>query len=246
MIPSTRLAGFTTVLMIAATLAGCNLSKAPEPTADVKALYTAAAGTLISQFNDQQTQTASAAAPTPMASVTPFPTFALGAGLTPFGTSFAVGSGLTPFGTSFSLGTPSGLGTPAAGLATLATAQPAGTGAFSFPVGCNDATLIHETIPDGKSVDGGAEFDKSWTFQNTGTCAWDAGYSLAFLAGDRMRSVDVKIELETDFTKPGTSHTFVVPMFPPARAAEYKGYWQMKNDAGISFGSKVWVDVVVH
>jgi hypothetical protein len=232
--------------MLAVMLAACNLSKAPEPTADVKALYTAAAGTLISQFNDQQTQTAMSVSPTPMASFTPLPTFALGAGLTPFGTSFALGSGLTPFGTSFAIGSPNALGTPAAGLTPLATAQPAGTGSYSFPVGCDDATLIKETIPDGKSVNGGTEFDKSWTFQNTGTCTWDMGYSLSFLAGDRMKGVDLKITQEADFTKPGKSHNFVVTMSPPVRPGEYKGYWQMKNDTGTSFGSKVWVDVVVH
>lgn len=238
--PTRRVIGGTAALMLAATLTACNLSKAPEPTADVKAIYTAAAGTLISQFSDQQTQTAMSVSPTSMASLTSLPTFPLGTGLTPFGTSFAPGTGLTPLGTSFSLGT------PGAGLTPLATAQPAGTGAFSFPVGCNDGTLIRETIPDGKSVNGGTVFEKSWTFQNTGTCAWDEGYGFAFLSGERMKGVDIKIQQEADFTKPGQPHTFVVPMTPSVRPGEYRGYWQMKSDAGVFFGSKVWVDVVVN
>ena len=72
-------------------LTACNIGRSPEPTPDVNALYTAAAETLIAQFNEQQTQTAQAvtptpqASPTPLASPSPLPTFAL-PGLTPLGT----------------------------------------------------------------------------------------------------------------------------------------------------------------
>jgi hypothetical protein len=46
--------------MLMTALTGCNIGRAPEPTADVNALYTAAAETLIAQFGEQQTQTAQA------------------------------------------------------------------------------------------------------------------------------------------------------------------------------------------
>lgn len=54
-----------TAIAAALLLAACNIGKSPEPTPDVNALYTAAAETLVAQFNDQQTQTAQAATPTP-------------------------------------------------------------------------------------------------------------------------------------------------------------------------------------
>jgi hypothetical protein len=60
-----------------------------------------------------------------------------------------------------------------------------------------------------------------------------------------MQGVDIKIQQAADFVKPSYSAVLTVPLTPPRRAGEYKGYWQMKSDAGVLFGSKVWVDVVV-
>jgi len=206
------------------TLASCNLGKSPEPTPDVNALYTAAAGTLIAQMSEQQTETALAASPTaassptPLASRTPLPTFPSIGVLTPFGTFAA---GLTPLATS------------------------PGTVVVSNPVGCNDAQYIGGEPRDGKIMNPQHGFDASWSLLNRGTCTWDEGYEFAFKSGDRLSGSNVKIRLESQFTEPGHSQAFVIPMEAPKLAGEYKGFWQMRSDDGTWFGSLVWVNIVV-
>ncbi len=220
-----------TWVAVAGTLAACNLGKAAAPTADVNALYTAAAATLIAQLNDQQTQTAQAASPPPLTSPTALASF------TPLPT-FPVGAGLTPFGTPFTFGTP-GIGiTPLASL-------PAGPVTPGMAVGCNNAVFVGEKIPDGTRMSPLHDFKKSWSLLNAGTCTWDEGYVFAFKSGERLGGLDVKIVYSADFTKPNHTQSFVVPMNAPRAAGEYKGFWQMKNDAGVWFGSLVSVDIIV-
>lgn len=208
-------------------LTACNIGRAPEPTADVNVLYTAAAETLVAEFGSQQTQTASAVSPTPPASPTalaspsPLPTFGLG--------------GLTPFGTL--------AGTLNPALTAIPTS--AGPRANSFPVGCNDAQFIGETVPDKTEFDAQKEFSKAWSLQNVGTCTWDEGYMFAFKSGERLSGNDIKIVNEVDFTKPGESQAFVVKLAAPKQAGEFIGYWQMKSDEGTWFGSLVSVYIIV-
>ncbi len=225
--------GVVVSLVLAAGLAACNLSRASsQPTPDVNALYTAAAASLIAQFNDQQTQTAAAATPTPSASPTSLVTFA------PLPT---LPLGLTPFGTfTFS--------TPGTGLTPIASAPPlpGGTGVYSFPVGCDDAMYVGETKPyDKTTMSALNSFKKGWSLQNTGTCTWGKGYKFAFKSGNQMQGIDIQILNDTDFTDPGHSQAFVVRLVAPKDPGEYVGSWQMQNDKGTWFGSVVTVDIIV-
>jgi hypothetical protein len=221
-----RLLGTVAATALAAILAGCNLGKSPAPTVDANALYTAAAATLISQLNDQQTQTAQVASPTALATFTPLPTFPLGPGLTPFGTAFTLGTG-----------------TPGLGITPLATL--AGSVTNCYPVGADNACFNGETIKDGTKMSPLHSFKKCWDFLNGGTTTWDENYMFAFKSGERMDGVDIKIVLEKDFTKPGHTQNFCVPMNAPKSTGEHKGLWQMRNDAGVWFGSLVSVDIIV-
>jgi len=189
-----RLTWVVAVFVLTTALTSCNIGKSPEPTADVNAIFTSAAGTMIAQLNDQQTQTALAVPPTPASSPTPLDTF------TPLPT-FAQGSTV--------LGTPFLFATPGAGLAPLATIAPTtGSGSTHFAVGCNDATFIGETVPDGTMVKPVKRFDKAWSLQNTGTCTWDEGYSFNFKSGEQLNGENILITKRSDkssFTAPGHS-----------------------------------------
>ncbi|MBI3739324.1 MAG: hypothetical protein HY258_09795 [Chloroflexi bacterium] len=213
-------------LVIAVSLTSCNIGKAPEPTQDVNAIYTAAAETTIAQFSAQQTQTAQALPPTPLPSPTALPT------LTPPPT-FPVSGG-----TPFTFNTP-GAFTP------IASQAPAGNTSGSFPVGCNDATFTGETIPDKTEMKSSEVFNKSWNFINSGTCTWDSGYAFAFKSGDRLQGDDFRFIYEKDFVKPGKGIAFIIEMTAPIKKGEYVGYWQMKAKDGTWFGSLVSVDIVV-
>jgi len=229
-----RLTWAAAVILLTAALASCNIGKSPEPTADVNAIFTSAAGTMISQLNDQQTQTALAVSPTPIISPTAFATSTL----IP---TFSLGS--TPFGS-----TPFLFSTPGLGVTPLAPTLPS-SGASSFAVGCNNATFVDETIPDGTVIAPAKKFTKVWEMLNSGTCTWDEGYSFNFKSGEQMQGSNVTITKQNnsgDFTAPGHTQSFLILMWTPGTAGEYKGYWQMKGDDGNWFGSLVSVDVVVH
>jgi hypothetical protein len=210
-----------TTLLLAIALASCNIGATPEPTIDTNAIFTAAAGTMNAQLNDQATQTAQAASPTAAATFTPLPTFPV-----------------VPLGPPFATSAPGG--------AVLPTTSSGGGTLGSTAVGCDDATYISETKPDdGTQVSAGDTFTKGWSFENSGTCTWDSGYTFAFVDGDQMGGKDIVISKDADFTDPGHSQTFLVKLTAPDTAGEYKGYWQMKNATGVEFGSRVWVDIVV-
>ena len=226
----------TAAVLAAAALTSCNIGKAPEPTADVNAIYTSAAQTMVAGLGEQQTQTAQAVPPTAQVSPTALASF------TPLAT-FSVATGVVPFGTP---GTPLAIATPFTVGTAKPTAIPAGTNSVSFPVGCDNATFVGETPPaDGTRIEGGKKFDKGWSFVNSGTCTWDIGYSFAFKDGDQLQGEDIRISQDSDRTKPGAGQAFNVHFLAPVGAGEYKGRWQMKNASGQWFGSIVWVDILV-
>ena len=215
------------VALLAVTVTSCNLGKAPQPTADVNAIYTSAAQTMVADLRSKQTQTAQAMPPTatatPPLSQTPLPTFMIATGVLPFGTPGTVSP-----------------------LSTLALTRPAGTKSFGGQVGCNAAIFIGETKPyDGTFMTPGKVFEKGWSMFNSGTCSWDEGFSWAFKSGDRMQGEDILISQAVDFTKPQHSQAFIVQMQVPSKPGEYKGFWQMKNDTGVWFGDMPWVDIIV-
>jgi hypothetical protein len=210
------------VLLLAAALTSCSIGSTPEPTTDVGAIFTFAAQTMDAQLSDQGTQTAQAASPTPLVTFTPLPTFPV------------IPLGSTPFSTS------------APGGAALPTASTGGSTLGSTAVGCDNSSYLSETPPnDGTQMTAGDTFKKGWSLQNTGTCAWNSGYSFAFITGDQMGGKNIVLSNDADFTDPGHSNTFSVNLQAPATAGTYKGYWQMKNATGVEFGSRVWVDIVV-
>jgi hypothetical protein len=61
-------------------------------------------------------------------------------------------------------------------------------GPTATPPPCYDGLEFVEdvTVPDGTEMSPGQDFDKVWRVRNTGTCAWDGSYQVAFVQGDRM------------------------------------------------------------
>ncbi len=224
------------VILMITSLTSCNIGKSPAPTPDVNAIFTSAAQTMVSQLNDQQTQTAQAVptdTPTGLATFTSLPT--IPAGVTPF----SVGG--TPF--VFNTPTPGGILTPFA-------TRPGGYTDPGFAVGCANAILIGEDPPDKTVFAPGKTFEKSWSLLNTGTCTWDNGFRFAFKSGDSLSAdpLFVLINTKEEFTPPGHSQAFVIHMQAPLNPKEYKGYWQMKDDQGNWFGcgyNACWVDIIV-
>jgi hypothetical protein len=219
---------FTAALL----LSSCNVGAAPAPTTDVNAINTAIVGTTVAQT----ALAAPTSTPAPTEAVASLPTFALA--------TSAVASPIPGALPTLSFNT-----TPVAGFTPLATsAVPTTSGGSHTAVGCNDGAFVGETLPDGSKVGPGKKFTKAWQIQNTGTCAWDEGYVFAFLpdkSSSGIEGYDIVINAADEFTKPGHSQSFVVKLTAPTTLGEYKAYWQLKTDKGISFGPLVYLDIIV-
>jgi hypothetical protein len=233
------LMGFT---LIAVLISSCNFGATPPPTQDTGAIQTQAFGQVLTQVAEQATQTAAAVPPTPMPTNTAAPTNTLPA--IPSSSAFGI-----PTNTPFTFNTQQPGLTPQSGLSFTAT-----VGIYSTTTtknGCNDGYLISESLPyDGKTILFNTEFTKSWDFLNTGTCAWDEGYTFAFVQEFStgplyvLPKKDFVIPKTGPFIEPGKTGTFSVPMRAPKEAGEYIWYFKLKDDAGQYFGSLVWVKII--
>ncbi len=115
------------------------------------------------------------------------------------------------------------------------------------PEDCTDEAVLLEdvTIPDGTVLAPGESFTKTWRLKNTGTCPWDAGYSLIFLAGERM-SAPASVSLTITF--PGESADVSVELVAPSKNGKYMGIFGLRNPLGqeipIGTSNNIWVDIV--
>ena len=82
-----------------------------------------------------------------------------------------------------------------------------------------------------------------WMFQNAGTCAWDANYTLTFISGDPMSGVATSIDTSM---APGAQAELSVSLTAPSTAGNYTGYWQLADDSGATFGAEVYVLIDVN
>lgn len=230
--------------LLTITLSACNLGAAPAPTEDAGAIQTQAFINVSTQAALQQTQTAQALPPTSLPTNIPLPTSTPG--------------GIPTFAVFGGPNTPFAFNTQQPGLTPLANPSLAPTvgaySTFTTSNGCNDGILISESAPfDGATILIGKEFQKSFEFLNTGTCAWDEGYSFSFRpefstspegAAIGYYGKDEVLIKNSVFTKPGESRTFTVNLKAPNKKGEYKWTWKLKDDAGNLFGSLVWVKFI--
>ncbi len=116
------------------------------------------------------------------------------------------------------------------------------------PEDCADKAVLLEdvTIPDGTILAQGESFTKTWRLINTGACPWDAGYSLVFLAGERMSAPD---SVALTITLPGESVDVSVQLIAPSVKGSYMGIFGLRNPLGqavmIGSSDNIWVKIVV-
>ncbi len=167
----------------------------------------------VSTFSSALTLTAIAApSNTPAATLTPGPTFA----------PLVTNTGAAPVG---------GLTTPGVPITGAATAS------------CYGLTFVSDvTIPDNTQMTAGKSFTKTWKVQNSGSCAWDAGFKFQNTGGDAMGA--------SAFTLPasvasGATYDISVPMTAPSTSGTLRGNWRMSTASGQFFGDEVYVQIIV-
>jgi hypothetical protein len=168
----------------------------------------------VSTFSAALTETAFAApSATPIATLTPAATFA------PLVTS----TGGTPFGAGTTPGAPVG------GVAATSS--------------CYGLTFVSDvSIPDNTQMDPGETFTKTWKVQNSGSCAWDAGFKFQLSGGNAMGATAVTLP---SAIASGATYDISVAMTAPSAAGTVRGNWRMSTATGQFFGDEVFVVIVV-
>jgi hypothetical protein len=114
---------------------------------------------------------------------------------------------------------------------------------------CDQAAFVTDVnIPDGSILPAGTQFSKTWRLKNTGTCTWTPEYSIVLESGDAMSGpASQKINASV---VPGQTIDVSVPLKAPGQPGSYRGYWKMRNAAGVVFGvgkssDRFYVDIKV-
>ena len=225
------------VTMLAVILSSCNLNATAVPTEDLGAIQTQA-------FNLVLTQVASQSSPTPLPTNTALPTTPTLAAPPTFASVGGGGGTVTPFA----------FNTPLPGSALTPLASPVPTiGVYSTITtknGCNDGAFLGESKPlDGAVLQPGENFEKVFTILNTGTCTWDEGYVFAFLpelSTPGFKGSDIAFKKAEDFTKPGSSISFVLKLTADNKPGTYEARWKLKDEAGNYFGPMVQLIYVIN
>lgn len=100
--------------------------------------------------------------------------------------------------------------------------------------GCAKASLVAENPPDQTIMTPGQYFWKTWTLQNTGTCAWTTAYQLVFWDGDRLGS-SISYALPKDVA-PGETTDLSIYLQAPDSGGSFTGYWRIKTPWASNFG----------
>lgn len=135
---------------------------------------------------------------------------------------------------------------------TTTPGTPAGSGT-PVPVGapaegaCQDSALMiaDVTVPDDTPMSPGETFTKTWRFMNNGKCSW-SGYTIAFVAGDRMASPDTAPVPDTEA---GQTVDVSVQLTAPAGDGSYTGFYELRKANGetlpIGIESTFWVRILI-
>jgi hypothetical protein len=219
-------------------LAACNLPSAEPPTPyNPDLIGTAAAATVSANL----TQAASGNFATPTAPIQPTDTQAVNPPV-----MTATPNGQTPVSSA-----PSPTSQP---LPTSTQAPPTPTQGppSPTPIPCDRASFVPagETYKDGTEVLPGTSFVKTWRLRNTGSCTWNASYSVVFISGDALNA-PASVQLTTGSVAPGQEVDVSVTMRAPETSKEYTGHWKLRNAEGVVFGlganaeATFWVKIKV-
>ena len=101
------------------------------------------------------------------------------------------------------------------------------------------------TVPDNAPMSKGQKFTKTWRFMNNGKCNW-TGYTIAFVAGDRMSSPDTAPVPET---AAGETVDVSVELTAPSVDGSYTGFYELRKPNGetlaIGIESTFWVKILI-
>ena len=99
------------------------------------------------------------------------------------------------------------------------------------------------TIPDNTIMTPAQVFTKTWQVQNTGLCAWRAGFQLVLIGGLAMGGSPYMLPASAN---PGAKLELSIKMVAPTnQTGILQGTWRMTDDGGNQFGDALTVVIVV-
>ena len=134
----------------------------------------------------------------------------------------------------------------AAPSATVETPVAQVTSTAGTPTVCEDSALTTDWTRDdvpynfadvykNKPIPPNGHFTMSWTLQNTGTCAWDSSYVMAFKSGYQMtQSARYPVVAEGNTVAPGQSVIVTISMVAPQKTGGHQAEWQLQSTNGTS------------
>lgn len=143
--------------------------------------------------------------------------------------------------------TPTSTPSPAPTFPPLATSTgaltPLATTIGGGATACYGMTFVSDVnVPDNTQMNPGQAFTKTWKVQNTGTCAWDAGFKFMFTSGNSMGGTAYTIPSSV---AAGAVVEISVAMTAPTTPGKAQGNWRMSTAGGQPFGNEVYVLIVV-
>ena len=109
---------------------------------------------------------------------------------------------------------------------------------------CNRLVYIKDvTVPDNTQMNPGQSFTKTWQVQNSGSCAWEAGYKFTLIGGDAMGGQALTLSSQV---APGAQYEISVDMTAPSnKTGSITGTWRMADANGSYFGTPLTVVIVL-
>lgn len=98
------------------------------------------------------------------------------------------------------------------------------------------------TIPDGSIIQPGASIDKRWEVENSGSCNWEAGYTLRLIAGEELGAGNPQALVPA---RSGTRAVIRILFHAPQEEGNYRSAWQAFNPQDQPFGDPIFMDIVV-
>jgi len=132
----------------------------------------------------------------------------------------------------------------------------------------NSARFVTDvTIPDGKVMQPGEEFVKTWRLENTGKKPWGSGCTLLSSNADKFKSLGDKkdgggtskpsltrqptmgsskaVGLVPGEVPPSEEVDVSVNLKAPKQPGRYRIYWRLYDSDGLVFGPNLWFEIVV-
>jgi hypothetical protein len=107
----------------------------------------------------------------------------------------------------------------------------------------NGLTFIKDVnIPDGTSFEPGVPIEKVWLVQNSGSCNWDADYTLQLVNDESLSAA----KEQTLFpARSGAEAEIRITFTAPQEPGRYKSIWQAFAPDDIPFGDPIYIDIII-